>query len=57
MKNLSCVLMRTEKWSEDPNERGWGWGWGWGWRWRRGEERIIGEGLAYHLEEDDLLLN
>ena len=42
--------MRTEKWSEDPNERGWGWG-------RRGEERIIGEGLAYHLEEDDLLLN
>lgn len=33
------------------------WGWGWGWGWRRGEERIIGEGLAYHLEEDDLLLN
>ena len=27
------------------------------WGWRRGEERIIGEGLAYHLEEDDLLLN
>ena len=53
MKNLSCVLMRTEKWSEDPNERGWGWGW----RWRRGEERMIGEGLAYHLGEDDLLLN
>lgn len=27
------------------------------WGWRRGEERIIGEGLAYHLEGDDLLLN